>query len=590
MPLMAVTGGVLSWFVLGTWWSRAVGTMGLLPSLLLVVLLTLIMLAGHAWAHAAGREVDAPASGSSSMPVRFRDGLFLALVGHFFLLYVAADPQLSLPPWTLFGALAVITLAMSVVSLFTRVGVLHAAGVAAASAVIYEWSVNAGTESWPLVALIAAGVVSAYGVAWIGLSRARLGDTSAGAIGAVIALFAAEVTAIAASQQPGDPGVGALIVSHAVTLSAILALSWRAQWMWVAPGAVLPAFIATQAFRARHPEPTAWIDLFALSSVLYAVFAVFPFVVRRRERASRDPHIALVLASGMFLLAAREALKLGGLSIYIGAIPVVEATVLALLLRRLLALEPAGSRDLGRLALVAGAALAFITVAIPLQLDKQWITIGWALEGAALAWLSTRIPHKGLLYVAGALLAVVFARLALNPEVLVYEPRGAVRILNWYLYTYGLCGVALIAAGRWLSAASVETPGKREVSRLLPAGGVVVLFLLLNIEIADFYSDGPAILFQFGATLAQDLTYTIAWLIFGLILLGAGIAIRNHAARIAALALIAVTTFKCFLFDLSRLEGLYRVGSFVGLAMSLALVSVLLQKYVLAPGKAKEAS
>jgi uncharacterized membrane protein len=292
----------------------------------------------------------------------------------------------------------------------------------------------------------------------------------------------------------------------------------------------------------------------------------------------------------MFLLAARQALMLGGLSIYIGAVPVVEAVVLALLLRRLLRLEPPGSRDLGRLALVAGAALAFITVAIPLQLDKYWITVGWALEGGALAWLSTRIPHKGLVYVASALLAVVFVRLALNPEVLVYEPRGVMRIFNWYLYTYGICGVALIVAGRWLAVAVVEAPWKSELSRLLPAGGVVVLFLLLNIEIADFYSDGPDILFQFGATLAQDLTYTIAWLIFGLFLLGAGIASRNHAARIAALALIAVTTFKCFLFDLSRLEGLYRVASFVGLAMSLALVSVLLQKYVLAPGRTKAAS
>ena len=47
---------------------------------------------------------------------------------------------------------------------------------------------------------------------------------------------------------------------------------------------------------------------------------------------------------------------------------------------------------------MAGAVLAFVTVAIPLQLDKQWITIGWALEGAALAWLFRRIPHRGLFW------------------------------------------------------------------------------------------------------------------------------------------------------------------------------------------------
>ena len=118
-------------------------------------------------------------------------------------------------------------------------------------------------------------------------------------------------------------------------------------------------------------------------------------------------------------------------------------------------------------------------------------------------------------------------------------------------------------------------------SSLLPAAGVVLLFLLLNIEIADFYAVGPTIMFRFGVSVAQDLTYTIGWLVFGMGLLAAGIYLRNPTARVAAVALIAVTTFKCFLYDLGSLEGLPRVASFVGLAFALALVSLALQKYVL---------
>ena len=63
-----------------------------------------------------------------------------------------------------------------------------------------------------------------------------------------------------------------------------------------------------------------------------------------------------------------------------------------------------------------------------------------------------------------------------------------------------------------------------------------------------------------------------------MVLLAAGIYLHNRPARIAAVALIAVTTFKCFLYDLASLGGLYRVASFVGLAISLALVSLALQK------------
>jgi uncharacterized membrane protein len=265
----------------------------------------------------------------------------------------------------------------------------------------------------------------------------------------------------------------------------------------------------------------------------------------------------------------------------IGVIPVVEGAVLAVMLRMLLGLEPAGKRDLGRLALVAGAALAFVTVAIPLQLRQQWITIGWALEGAALAWLYRRIPHRGLFYSAAGLLGAVFVRLAMNPDVLEYAPRGDMRIFNWYLYTYLICAAALFVAAWWLYRTDDKILGTLRLTPLLSGAGVILLFLVLNIEIADFYATGPRIMFRFGVTVSQDLTYTIGWLTFGMVLLAAGIWLGHRSARIAAVALIACTTFKCFLYDLGSLEGLYRVGSFVGLAISLALVSLALQRFVL---------
>ena len=49
----------------------------------------------------------------------------------------------------------------------------------------------------------------------------------------------------------------------------------------------------------------------------------------------------------------------------------------------------------------------------------------------------------------------------------------------------------------------------------------------------------------------------------------------------AAVALIAITTFKAFLYDMGSLEGLPQVASFVGLAISLSLVALALQKFVL---------
>jgi uncharacterized membrane protein len=140
----------------------------------------------------------------------------------------------------------------------------------------------------------------------------------------------------------------------------------------------------------------------------------------------------------------------------------------------------------------------------------------------------------------------------------------------------------LILAGR-LFAKTIGnmTKGWRRVTSLLPAAGAILLFLLLNIEIADFYSTGESITFQLTATLAQDLTYTLGWALFAVVLLAVGIMAASRPARIAALALLVATILKCFLHDLGRLGGLYRVMSFVGLALCLALVAVALQKFVL---------
>jgi uncharacterized membrane protein len=110
----------------------------------------------------------------------------------------------------------------------------------------------------------------------------------------------------------------------------------------------------------------------------------------------------------------------------------------------------------------------------------------------------------------------------------------------------------------------------------------VLLFVLLNIEIADFYSRGRTLAFNFfNATLAQDLTYTIGWAVFALTMLIIGIVLQSRGARVAALILLVVTILKCFLHDLARLGGLYRVGSLLGLAISLVAVGLLLQKFVM---------
>jgi uncharacterized membrane protein len=377
-----------------------------------------------------------------------------------------------------------------------------------------------------------------------------------------------------------------MIIAHLVFLIALLCLTGIVGVPAFAAIAVLPTAAAVSLWMSQHAGPEYWSQQLLFAAPIYLVFIGYPLILGRRCGQSLEPYLAAVLAGIPFFFEARHAMIQAGWGQVIGILPVCQALLQVLLLLRLLGSEPRGKRSLGRLALVSGAALAFITVAIPLQLEKEWITIGWALEGAALAWLYGKIPHKGLFLAVSGLFAAVFVRLAMNPSILIYQPRSDARIWNWCLYAYLVSATALFLGGWLLSRTKdVLIEGLPRLSKLLFAGGAILLFLLLNIEIADFYSIGPVIAFNFNSSLPQDLTYTIGWALFAVALLIAGIIFKSQPARIASLALLVITILKCFLHDLARLGGLYLVVSLFGLAICLALVALALQKFILSVRK-----
>ncbi len=125
--------------------------------------------------------------------------------------------------------------------------------------------------------------------------------------------------------------------------------------------------------------------------------------------------------------------------------------------------------------------------------------------------------------------------------------------------------------------------------RFSPDCGTVLAFLLLNIEIADYFSaPGSTLTFQFSGNFARDMTYSIAWALFALVLLVYGILKKIPAARYAAMGLLCVTLLKLFFHDLAQLGQLYRIGAFVGVAVIAMLASFAYQKFFAAGNKEKE--
>jgi uncharacterized membrane protein len=299
----------------------------------------------------------------------------------------------------------------------------------------------------------------------------------------------------------------------------------------------------------------------------YALFAVFPFVFLKQFSATSFPWAAAALVGPAQFLLIFRLVKVAWPNSVMGLLPAAFAIPALLSLVAILKTVPAESKArLTQLAWFGGVGLFFITLIFPIQFDRQWITIGWALEGAALLWLFQRVPHPGLRLTGVGLLVAAFVRLAFNPAVFEYHARSAAPIFNWYLYTYGLVTVALFLGTRLL-APPRHLVLKSNAQAVLGSLGTVLAFLLLNIEIADYFSEvGATLTFQFSGNFARDMTYSIAWALFALGLLVYGIWKKISAARYAAMALLCVTLVKLFFHDLAQLGGLYRAGAFVGVA------------------------
>ncbi|MBI2514428.1 MAG: DUF2339 domain-containing protein [Opitutae bacterium] len=374
-------------------------------------------------------------------------------------------------------------------------------------------------------------------------------------------------------------GLALLLVVLTLGVSRLMLIPWL-------PACALAGAAALQyAWQAQHFAAPAAIVPLAWHAGFYLLFLAFPFVFARPFAALTGPWAVSALSGVAHFYLVYRWVEVAQPNDVMGLLPAAFAVgpLIALALRANAPAsdEAATAARLNQLAWFGGVALLFITLIFPLQFSRQWLTVAWALEGAALCWLFHRMPHAGLRAVGVALLLVAFIRLALNPAVLSYHVRGDTPLFNWYLYAYGLTIVALAAGARLLAPPRDRVLGS-SAPPLLTSFAIVLGFLLLNVEIADFFTaPGARVLnFQFRGNFARDMTYTIAWALFALGLLAGGIWKQQRPARYAALGLLSVVLLKLFFHDLARLEALYRVGALFAVAIIAILASFAYQRFL----------
>jgi uncharacterized membrane protein len=188
-----------------------------------------------------------------------------------------------------------------------------------------------------------------------------------------------------------------------------------------------------------------------------------------------------------------------------------------------------------------------------------------------------RIRTGSVVHNVGAVLLTAFAGLAAlfglmlleNPILWHIDVGGAV--INLLLLGYALPAVLALLL-------SYAVAGRRPVAyaNTIAAGALILALTYVTFEIRRIYH-GPIL--SVGPTSgAEQYTYSIAYLAFGVILLGIGILFNSQRARLASALVIALTILKAFLIDMSTLTGVYRALSFMCLGLVLVAIGWLYQR------------
>jgi len=189
--------------------------------------------------------------------------------------------------------------------------------------------------------------------------------------------------------------------------------------------------------------------LFAV--IYFAEFAGLGLLKLRCEQkvsGRRIDIIRLFAASLLLLWAVYWVINEAGWNQWMG---------LAYLLMALLHMGFAGlaRRNLSRfsediLAFLAGG-LLFAVLALPAQLDGEWVSLGWALEGVVLAWFAVRVKSRTLLGAASLIGSIgILKALCFDVGLYVKTPNPFVNVrFGVSLVSCGLLGVQGWLAGRF---------------------------------------------------------------------------------------------------------------------------------------------
>ncbi len=208
----------------------------------------------------------------------------------------------------------------------------------------------------------------------------------------------------------------------------------------------------------------------------------------------------------------------------------------------------------------------------------------WTFYGAAALGISIRRGRKSVRW--GALILLTIATVKVTAvDSHFYDASWHTLVFNQTFGAFALL-IGALSCGVWFysRAENVDADERSNMLPVLVTVANLLAIVALSLEALGYYTvqmraTGLQPVQLANLKLAQQLSISVVWTIYGGAMLTVGIARRSKLLRVMGLLLLGLTIFKVFLFDLSSLEKLYRIISFIVLGLILLAVSFLYQRY-----------
>lgn len=322
-----------------------------------------------------------------------------------------------------------------------------------------------------------------------------------------------------------------------------------------------------------HYHPQKLWAVMVFQTAVFLLFLLVHVIGRlRREVLTIETDTLLVINPFVFFATSYYLLNPDHHD-WMGVFAIGMALLFASIARFFLDHSP--SRPLESLLLI-GIGLTFVTLAIPIQLKSNWITIAWAFEGVVMLWSGIETKSQKLRICAHGLFAIALFRLVFWDTPITRAPFTPV--FNKYFLSSVVVTVCIFAA-----AYLYRRPAQRrqimapQLTIALLMIGIASLWFVMSVETFTFF-DTKAAVQRIASDAAHQrwlgqMALSVLWSIYAATLAAIGFVRRVAAVRWAALSLFTLTVIKAMLVDIAALQQLYRIIVFFVLGLLLLMVA-----------------